>query len=46
MSGFCVMPRQGYIDRLQKIYGFLKRNPDGAIRFTVGIPDHEAIKMP
>jgi hypothetical protein len=41
-----VMPRQGHLDGLKRIYGFLKKHPDGAIWFRTGIPDHEAIKMP
>jgi hypothetical protein len=28
------------------MYGYLKRNPDGAIRFRIGIPDHESREMP
>jgi hypothetical protein len=46
MSGFHVMPIQGHLQRLKKIYGFLKKHPDGAIGFRTGISDHEAIKMP
>jgi hypothetical protein len=45
-SGFHVMPRQGHLNRLKRIYGYLKRHPDRAIRFRTGIPNHEAIKMP
>jgi hypothetical protein len=45
MGGFSVMPRQGHMASLKRIYEFLKRRPDGAISFRVGIPNHEAIKM-
>jgi hypothetical protein len=30
MSGYRVAPRQGHIDPLKRIYGYLKRHPDGA----------------
>jgi hypothetical protein len=46
MSSFRVAPRQGHVERLKRIYGYLKRNPDGAIRFRTGIPDHESRQMP
>jgi hypothetical protein len=42
MSSFRVAPRQGHVERLQRMYGYLKRQPDGAIRFRTGIPDHES----
>jgi hypothetical protein len=40
MSSFRVAPRQGHPERLQRMYGYLKRQPDGAIQFRTGIPDH------
>jgi hypothetical protein len=46
MSGFFVMPRQGHLDRLKRIYGFLKKHPNGAIRSGTEIPYREAIRMP
>ena len=46
MSSFRVSPRHGHLDRLKRIYGYLKRNPDGAIRFRTGIPDHESRELP
>jgi hypothetical protein len=46
MSSFRVAPRQGHLDRLKRMYGYLKRNPDGAIRFRIGIPNHEARDTP
>jgi hypothetical protein len=46
MSSFRVAPRQGHLERLKRIYGYLKRNPDGAIRFRTGIPDHESRNTP
>ena len=46
MSSFRSAPRQGHLDRLKRIYGYVKRNPDGAIRFRVNIPDHESQGVP
>jgi hypothetical protein len=46
MSSFRIAPRQGHLDRLKRMYGYLKRQPDGAIRFRTGIPDHESHEMP
>jgi hypothetical protein len=46
MSSFRCAPRQGHVDRLKRIYGYLKRNPDGAVRFRTGIPDHESRQLP
>jgi hypothetical protein len=43
MSSFHVAPRQGHLERLKRMYGYLKRNPSGATRFRVKIPNHEAI---
>jgi hypothetical protein len=38
MSRFRVGPRVGHIERLKRIYGFLRKYPEGAIRFRTGIP--------
>ena len=46
MSSIGIAPRKGYLQRLQRMYGYLKRNPDAAIRFRVGIPDYESIGTP
>jgi hypothetical protein len=46
MSSFRVAPRQVQLDRLQRLYGYLKRIPNGAIRFRTGIPDHESRTTP
>jgi hypothetical protein len=46
MSGFRISPRQGHLDRLKRMYGYLKRQPDGAVRFRTGIPDHESRDTP
>ena len=46
MSGYRVAPRIGHLERLKRMYGYIKRHPDGAIRFRVKIPDHESQGMP
>jgi hypothetical protein len=46
MSSFRTAPRQGHLDRLKRIYGYLKRKPDAAIRFRTGIPNHKAVYEP
>ena len=41
MSSFRVAPREGHLDRLKQIYGYLRKHPEGAIRFRTGIPPCE-----
>jgi len=41
LSSFRVQPREGHLDRIKHIFGYLKQNPDAAIRFRTGIPNHE-----
>ena len=43
MSRFRAAPREDHLDRLKRIYGYLKKFPDATIRFRTGIPNHEAI---
>jgi hypothetical protein len=35
-------PHKGHLERLQRIYGYLKKYNDAAIRFRTGIPDYSA----
>jgi hypothetical protein len=46
MGSFRVAPRIGHLERLKRIFGYIKRNPNGAIRFRVRIPDHESQGTP
>ena len=46
MSSYRVAPRIGHLDRLKRVYGYLKRNPSGAIRFRTKIPNHESVATP
>jgi hypothetical protein len=40
MGTFRSAPRQGRLDRLQRVCGYLRKYPDAAIRFSTGIPDY------
>jgi hypothetical protein len=46
MGSFRTSPRKGHLDRLKRIYGYIRKYPDGAIRFRTGIPDHESYGTP
>jgi hypothetical protein len=46
MGSFRAAPRQGHLDRLKRIFGYIKKFPDGAIRFRTGTPDHESYTPP
>jgi hypothetical protein len=41
MGSYRIAPRQGHLDRLKRIYGYIRKFPDGAIRFRTNIPTHE-----
>jgi hypothetical protein len=41
MGRFRAAPREGHLNRLRRIIGYLRRYPDAAIRFRTGIPNHE-----
>ena len=43
LSWFCHCPRQGHVDHLKRVCGYICKLPQGAIRFCVRIPDHESI---
>jgi hypothetical protein len=42
MSGYCIDPRQGHLELLKRVIGYVKRHSDGAIHFQTNIPDHES----
>lgn len=46
MSSFRVAPRQGHLDRVKRIYGYIAKMKHGAIRFRVGTPDYSDIPIP
>jgi hypothetical protein len=39
MSHFRIAPRQGHLDRMKRIYGYLRRFKEGAIRVRTSEPD-------
>ena len=43
MASFRAAPREGHLERLKRMYGYLRKNPDGAIRFRTGLPDNDAL---
>ena len=43
LSCFRHCPRQGHIDQLKHVCGYIRKFPQGAICFCTGIPDHEKI---
>jgi hypothetical protein len=46
MSGFRVAPRQGHIERTKRLYGYLLRFRDAAIRILTDEPDFSDIPEP
>ena len=43
MSRFLAEPREGHMDHVKRIYGYLQRFPDAATRFRVGVPVNETL---
>ena len=43
LSRFRSEPRQGHLDRLKRIYGYLRKHKSGRIVFRTEIPNHEAL---
>ena len=41
LGRFRANPRQGHLDRLRRVVGYMKKKRGGAIRFRTGIPDWE-----
>ena len=39
LGSFRVAPRTGHMDRVKRVYGYLRKHPDGAIRFRTLIPN-------
>jgi hypothetical protein len=45
LGRFRAAPRIGHLDRLKRICGYLRRNPEGTIRFRTGKPDHSKYQV-
>jgi hypothetical protein len=43
MGRFRAAPKVGHLNRLERIVGFLRKYPDGAIRFRTDIPDYSSL---
>ena len=43
MPQFRIAPRQGHLDRLKRIYGYLKKFSEGSIRVRTEMPDYSDI---
>jgi hypothetical protein len=46
LGRFRAAPRTGHLDRLKRICGYLRRNPEGTIRFRTGKPDYSKYQVP
>jgi hypothetical protein len=46
ISTCCCAPRQVHLDWLKNMYSYLCRNPSGATRYRVKIPNHEGMATP
>ena len=42
LGRFRAEPREGHLERLKRIVGYIRKRPGGAIRFRTEIPDHES----
>jgi hypothetical protein len=40
LGGFRAQPRQGHLERLKRVFGFLRRHKKSAIKFRTPIPDY------
>jgi len=45
LSSFRAIPREGHLDRLMKIYGYLSRMDGATIRIRTGIPDLSGLRV-
>ncbi len=45
MSRFRAIPRKGHLERIKRIFCYLKNFKDASITFNVEVPDHSSIKI-
>ena len=43
LSHFRHCPRQGHIDQLKQLGGYIHTFPQGTLQFQIGLPDHESL---
>ena len=41
LSRFRINPREGHLERIKRVFGYLRKQPDARIRFRTGIPKNE-----
>jgi Reverse transcriptase (RNA-dependent DNA polymerase) len=44
MSRYRIAPRVGHLNRLKRVYGYLRKFKHGAIRFRTGMPDYSELE--
>ena len=45
MSSFRAAPKEGHLERLKRVFGYLRKYPDGAIRFRTGFPPNDDLYL-
>jgi hypothetical protein len=43
LSRFRVNPREGHLERVKRVFGYLRKCPDARVRFRTGIPNNEEL---
>lgn len=43
LSRFRIAPKEGHLRRVKRVFGYLRKCPDGRIRFRTGIPPNEEV---
>jgi hypothetical protein len=46
MSSFRVAPRKGHLERMRRLYGYVKKMRHGCIRFRTELPDYSGMPVP
>ena len=46
LSSFRATPRQGHLNRIKRVYGYLAKMRHGKLRFRTGLPDYSALPIP
>ena len=45
LSRFRAAPREGHLERVKQIYGYLKKNKTAAVCYRTGLPDYGMLKQ-
>ena len=46
LARFCMAPRLGHLERMKKLFGYLKHRPNGKILCDTSYPDHSQYQTP